>query len=528
MAIVFDMPEENASIIKVIGVGGGGNNAVNYMYEQGIKGVNFIICNTDAQALEMSPVPLKVQLGPELTSGRGAGSLPEIGREASMESEEEIRQMLMPNTKMVFVTAGMGGGTGTGGAPVVARIAKELGLLTVGIVTQPFDFEGKRKRGKADDGIDELKKHVDAIIIISNNKLRDIYGNLSLSEAFGHADSILTTAAKGISEIITKAGVINVDFEDVKTVMSNSGIALMGTGIASGENRALKAIDAAMTSPLLNHDDICGANGILLNITSGGDEIKMDEVTQITEYVQQAAANDTEIIWGVCHDETVGEEIIVTLIATGFDEHTLSTKKAAIIEEEVAPSTPSRIVHSLEEAVKKETPAFVPPVQPTNILDEQPVNLQDEIRREEAKIDEFFELQMKTERVEMKVEKEEIIENPNQIDFTFDEPEVISPQERTVVSEPISMQEDDFEALHRERMKKLKSIVSLNKLRNKNNLRDMENEPAYMRRKIDMEDQEHSSENSMSRLGMDDSYNANIEESFDLRERNSFLHDNVD
>jgi len=282
MAIIFDMPEEQSSIIKVIGVGGGGNNAVNYMYEQGISGVNFVILNTDAQALEMSPVPNKIQLGPTLTNGRGAGSVPEVGKNATLESEDEIRDLLSINTKMVFVTAGMGGGTGTGGGPVVARIAKELGLLTVGIVTIPFEFEGKRKRDKAEQGLLEMKKNVDAMIVISNNKLRDIYGNLSLTQAFGNADSVLSTAAKGISEIITKSGMINVDFEDVKTVMTDSGVALMGTGIASGESRAIQAVDAAMSSPLLNDDDIHGAKGILLNITSGNEEIRMDEVTHIT------------------------------------------------------------------------------------------------------------------------------------------------------------------------------------------------------------------------------------------------------
>jgi cell division protein FtsZ len=260
----FDIQPEDESLIKVIGVGGGGNNAVNFMYKQGIEGVNFIICNTDQQSLANSEVPNKIQLGPSLTGGRGAGAKPEVGKEATIESEEEIRKAIGHNTQMVFVTAGMGGGTGTGGAPIVAKIAKDMGILTVGIVTVPFSFEGKSKRDKANAGLAELSQHVDSLIVISNNKLREIYGNLSLTAAFSHADNILTTAARGISEIITKPGLVNVDFEDVKTVMMNSGVAIMGVGVAEGEGRATKAIDAALASPLLDENDIYGSRGIFV------------------------------------------------------------------------------------------------------------------------------------------------------------------------------------------------------------------------------------------------------------------------
>ncbi|MCB0539865.1 MAG: cell division protein FtsZ, partial [Bacteroidetes bacterium] len=269
MNLHFDLPKEQSSIIKVIGVGGGGSNAVNYMYELGIRGVNYVVCNTDQQALDLSPVPNKIQLGPEMTRGLGAGSRPEIGAQATVESTEEIKELLSKNTRMVFITAGMGGGTGTGGAPVVAQIARDMGILTVAIVTTPFSFEGRRKLTQADEGIEKLKENVDSIIIISNDKIREIYGNLTKSEAFSRADDILSIAAKSISEIITVPGEINVDFADVQFVMSNSGVAIMGEAQAEGENRAMRAVHAAINSPLLNSSNITGSKNILINISSG-------------------------------------------------------------------------------------------------------------------------------------------------------------------------------------------------------------------------------------------------------------------
>ncbi|MCL4136114.1 UNVERIFIED_CONTAM: hypothetical protein GTU68_021612 [Idotea baltica] len=289
------------------------------MYEAGIIGVNFLICNTDSQALLDSNVPNKVQLGPNLTDGRGAGSLPDVGRNSTIESLEEVKQMLGENTKMIFITAGMGGGTGTGGAPVIAKATKDAGILTVGIVTSPFSWEGPRRIKQANKGIDELRQSVDTLIVISNDRVRELYGNLTMTDAFAKADDILTTAAKGIAEIITVSGIVNVDFEDVNTVMRDSGVAIMGSASADGEDRAINAIQNALNSPLLNDDNIFGAKHILLNITSGTKEVLMDEVTTITNYVQKEAGNNSDIIWGNCFDESLGEKISVTLIATGFD-----------------------------------------------------------------------------------------------------------------------------------------------------------------------------------------------------------------
>lgn len=314
----FDIPQEKSSIIKVIGVGGGGSNAVNYMYNQGIKDVNFVVCNTDAQALVSSPIPVKIQLGESLTEGRGAGNRPDRGRESAIENLEDVVKVLEDNTRMVFVTAGMGGGTGTGAAPIIAKTAKEMGILTVGIVTIPFRFEGKLRINQALDGIAEMEKHVDSLLIINNEKLREMFGDLKLSNAFARADDVLSTAAKGIAEIITVHGYINVDFADVETVMKDSGVAIMGSAIADGEKRAIDAIQAALESPLLNNNEIKGAKNILLNITSGVDEITMDEVGEITDYVQETVGDSASIIWGTGTDESLQDKVCVTIIATGF------------------------------------------------------------------------------------------------------------------------------------------------------------------------------------------------------------------
>ncbi|MBS2100323.1 cell division protein FtsZ [Carboxylicivirga linearis] len=314
----FDIPQDNSSIIKVIGVGGGGSNAVNYMYGLGIKDVSFVVCNTDAQALENSPIPVKIQLGESLTEGRGAGNRPDKGREAAIENLEDVVTVLENNTKMVFVTAGMGGGTGTGAAPIIAQKAKELGILTVGIVTIPFRFEGKLRINQALDGIAEMEKNVDSLLIINNERLREMFGDLKLSNAFSKADDVLATAAKGIAEIITVHGYINVDFADVETVMKNSGVAIMGSAYAEGATRAIDAIQASLESPLLNNNDIRGAKNILLNITSGSDEVTMDEVGEITDYVQDVVGESASIIWGTGNDDTMEGQVCVTIIATGF------------------------------------------------------------------------------------------------------------------------------------------------------------------------------------------------------------------
>jgi cell division protein FtsZ len=343
----FEMESHTPSIIKVIGVGGGGSNAVNYMYELGIKDVDFVICNTDIQALAKSPVPIKVQLGQTLTEGLGAGSKPEIGKQAAIESLDQINEVLSNHTKMVFITAGMGGGTGTGAAPVIAKAAKELGILTVAIVTLPFQFEGTKRYNFAIEGIREIKDYVDSLLIINNQKLREMYGDLQYSQAFSKADDVLATAAKGIAEIITLPGHVNVDFADVKAVMTDSGVAIMGSGVAEGEGRSLTAIKQALDSPLLNNSDIRGVKNILLNITCGEPEVTMDEISQITEYLQDAAGNNSDIIFGVGKNPTMTEKVSVTIIATGFGtnsfipEETRKTKKQLVEDKNTTSETPS-------------------------------------------------------------------------------------------------------------------------------------------------------------------------------------------
>jgi cell division protein FtsZ len=316
----FEIPKHHKSIIKVIGVGGGGSNAVNFMFNQGIKDVEFVVCNTDSQALKASSIPAKIQIGVNLTEGLGAGANPEVGRNAALESKEEIRDLLGTDTKMVFITAGMGGGTGTGAAPVIAKIAKEMDILTVGIVTSPFSFEGKKKIAQAEKGINELKECCDTVLVILNDKLREIHGNLSIGSAFSQADNVLTTAAKGIAEIITVAGYVNVDFQDVRTVMHNAGAAVMGSAQTKGDNRARRAAEEALASPLLDNRDINGAQKILLSIISGDQaELQMDELTEITEYIQEQAGDDAEVIFGHGVDPNLEDSIRVTVIATGFD-----------------------------------------------------------------------------------------------------------------------------------------------------------------------------------------------------------------
>lgn len=456
------------SIIKVIGVGGGGSNAVTYMFNQGIVGVDFIICNTDEQSLELSPVPDKIQLGPELTEGRGAGSRPNIGREACVESVEEIKAFLTDNTKMVFITAGMGGGTGTGAAPVIAKIAQELDILTVGIVTLPFTFEGRRRQNQGMEGLEELKKNVDTIIVISNDKLRQIHGNLTLAQAFSNADNILATAAKGIAEIITVPGYINVDFEDVNTVMRGSGVAIMGTSSMEGENRARRAVEAALNSPLLEDNDIRGAQHILLNITSGTKEVTMDEVFEITEYVQEEAGYGTDLIWGNCYDETLGDKISVTVIATGFEKKEKEKEKEVFqpkVEEK-----PKRNIVSLDDDIEMKRP------------------YETGYRDGEKKISYDLDPHPKQQQ---KREEEAYIEN----------------------------RQDGYEIRQRRR-ERLNNLHS--KLNNPQIVNGLEEEPAYLRRKVDLEDIPHSSESAMSKWTLSD------DEKPELKKGNSFLHDNVD
>jgi cell division protein FtsZ len=335
MSFTVELPKDKSSIIKVVGVGGGGGNAVNHMYREGINGVDFFICNTDAQALENSPIPNRIQIGNALTEGRGAGSNPEVGRKAAEENIKEIIESLGVNTQMVFVTAGMGGGTGTGAAPVIAKAAKDMGILTVGIITTPFSFEGGRRCDAAFHGIEEMRESVDSLLVISNDRIKEIYGNLPISKAFGYADNVLTTAAKGIAEIITIAGSINVDFEDVKTAMSNSGVSIMGMGLSEGDDRAMRAVNQALNSPLLDDNKIQGASDLLVNISYGDEEATMDEYAAINEFLQSQAGRDATLKCGLCFDSSLGNAISVTVIATGFNRIENKYKTTLGVNEEV-------------------------------------------------------------------------------------------------------------------------------------------------------------------------------------------------
>ncbi|MES2863481.1 MAG: cell division protein FtsZ [Bacteroidota bacterium] len=337
--ITFDLPKNQSNVIKVIGVGGGGSNAINHMFKQGIIGVDFVVCNTDSQALQTSPVPNKIQLGVSLTEGLGAGAKPEIGQQAALESIEEIEKMLDANTKMVFITAGMGGGTGTGAAPVIAQLAKERGILTVGIVTIPFQFEGKNRSEQAMEGVERLRKQVDSLIVINNNKLREVYGNLGFKAGFSKADEVLATASKGIAEVITNHLTMNIDLKDAKTVLSDSGTAIMGSFVASGVDRAKIAIQSALDSPLLNDNKITGAKNVLLLITFGSDEITIDEISEINEYIQNEAGHNANIIMGIGEDDKLEESISVTVIATGFNIEQ---------QKEIINAEPQKIIHSLD------------------------------------------------------------------------------------------------------------------------------------------------------------------------------------
>jgi len=385
--ISFDLPKNQSNVIKVIGVGGGGSNAINHMFQQGIKGVDFVVCNTDAQALENTGVPIKIQLGVNLTEGLGAGANPEIGEQAALESFDDLKNMLDTNTKMIFITAGMGGGTGTGAAPIIAKQAKDMGILTVGIVTIPFQFEGKTRNDQAQLGVERLRKNVDSLIVINNNKLREVYGNLGFKAGFSKADEVLATASRGIAEVITHHYTQNIDLRDAKTVLSNSGTAIMGSAVSSGSNRAQEAIAKALDSPLLNDNKISGAQNVLLLIVSGSEEITIDEIGEINDHIQAEAGHSANIIMGVGDDESLEESISVTIIATGFNVeqqnvivntetkkiiHTLEDEQKAVQDltakkSNVAPSfsasvekvpepAPKKVVHVLEEEPKRSEP----------------------------------------------------------------------------------------------------------------------------------------------------------------------------
>ena len=341
----FDLPKNKSNVIKVIGVGGGGSNAINYMFQQGLKGVDFVVCNTDAQALNQSSVPIKIQLGATLTEGLGAGANPEVGAQAAQESYEDLRSLLNAKTKMIFITAGMGGGTGTGAAPIIAKMAKELDILTVGIVTMPFQFEGKLRLDQAQKGLENIKSEVDSLVVINNNKLREVYGNLGFKAGFAKADEVLSKAARGIAEVITHHYTQNIDLKDAKTVLTNSGSAIMGSGTSSGTNRAQEAIVKALDSPLLNDNKITGSKNVLLLIVSGSEEITIDEIGEINDFIQSEAGNNTNIIMGVGEDKNLENAISVTIIATGFDVDQ---------QNQIVNTESKKIIHTLEEDQKME------------------------------------------------------------------------------------------------------------------------------------------------------------------------------
>lgn len=516
--IHFEIPKNQSSIIKVIGVGGGGSNAVNYMHSLGIDGVDFVVCNTDSQALALSPVANKVQLGPHLTQGLGAGANPEIGKQSCEESLEDVTKILKVNTRMAFITAGMGGGTGTGGAPVVSKICRDLGILTVGIVTTPFTYEGKKRMKQAQEGIDRMRDHVDTILIISNDKLRQQFGNLPFTKAFAKADDILATAAKCITDVITSTGQINVDFADVCTVMKNGGVAILGSATATGENRALQAVEEALNSPLLNDNDIRGAKWLLLNITSSAGEFEhtMDEAEAIQAYVQMQAGDNCDVILGMGHDPNLADRISVTVIATGFNYReinvefparksepekvvvTLSTNKdeveTPVYENTFSDYTVESLAPVLIEQQPEPVAVYTPVVEPEPVierehfvltLDEEPVAqeqniyIQEQPRQQEP----VFEF---TARVE------EPVREPAR------EPVVMKIGERILSEEEIEEKRrfEEQKKAFEDRANRLRSL-SMN-IRGNDSGDEIESVPAYMRKNMSIENPQASSDSFYS------------------------------
>lgn len=485
MEINFENTQNRDSIIKVIGVGGGGGNAVNHMFRQGIRGVDFLICNTDAQALEASGIPLKIQLGITLTEGRGAGSIPEVGKNAAIENIDELKEVLKKNTKMIFVTAGLGGGTGTGAAPVIAAAAREMGILTVGIVTIPFHFEGKKRRNYADEGLDLLQKNVDTLLVISNDKLREIYGNLGIREAFAQADNILTTAAKGIAEIITSPGHINTDFADVNTVMRDGGRALMGSGTAEGADRAMRALRDALSSPLLNDNTIKGAKQILVNIAVGED-ISLDELGELMDFVQEEAGGDANVHMGTSMDETLGGKVSVTIVATGIDTSIDGNEN---------------YTRSIESIGKKET-----------ILE---INSGTELFNNQSNLSLKFPEESKNEN---QIGTEFITDSETRPELQI---KIISKESENNSALPTDR--DEMTRRAKERLQNVKNLSS--KIKAPTSFNELEGRPAYERRNIQLNEILPSSATNISRYTLTDNPD---EKKIDIRPNNSFLHDNVD
>jgi cell division protein FtsZ len=487
----FDLPVDRSSIIKVIGIGGGGNNAVNHMYEKGIKDVNFVVCNTDHQALARSPVPIKVQIGESITEGRGAGSKPEVGRQAALENIKEVMDTITGNTKMVFLTTGMGGGTGTGAIPVIAKSCKEAGLLTIAVVTIPFKSEGKIRIRYAIDGITELGNYVDSLLVINNEKLREIYGDQGVSTAFAKADDILTTAVKGIAEIITVAGYINVDFADVETVMKESGVAIMGMGSAAGENRALKAIENALASPLLNSNDITGAKSILINISSGGgaNELTMDELGQITDYMYDTASEDALIIRGLSQESNLEENISVTVIATGFPSASIFTP------------------YKRPKPKKVELLADTNPI-PAHVIPD--------------KGEDIFSVHQKSSKSVISN-----IDEESQGEFDFDLDNLGDITELRGMNQQDDIEEKENPKTTLQKVKHMQNFFKKEGLSNKiikDNIETFEDVPAYIRRNMSIGSKEKDNDSKVSKFTL----SSGEGEDPVLRENNAYLNDNVD
>lgn len=544
----FDLPKEQSSIIKVIGVGGGGSNAVNHMYRLGIKGVDFVVCNTDHQALDTSPVPTKIPLGQSLTEGRGAGSIPDVGKNAAIENLEDVNEILAKNTKMIFVTAGMGGGTGTGAAPVIAQAAKDMGILTVGIITVPFTFEGRKRRTQAEEGIEKMRESVDTLLVINNDKLREMFGNLTLVNAFENADDVLAIAAKGIAEVISVTGQINVDFNDVNTVMKDSGVAIMGSAEAEGENRAIKCVENALNSPLLNDNNIDGAKYVLLNITYGTQAVLMDEISDITDYIQEEAGSTADVIWGHGYDESLGDKLCVTIIATGFNTtpHTGLSMKA-----------PKKNIMNLEddspEIITNESEQLTEPVTNTvegNLEEAPELNpSESEMKRfvleEDDEISEENEITNDTEESDnSSISEQNTQQNDGKVRFLLEDDETpnlntdLKQSENTQILEADLMTANDEEkivdqvkqveskTISDERLERIKKATD--KLRSPLGLNEMESEPAYKRRNVDLKDVKYSDDSSSSRYTLWENINDSGEKETGLSDNNSFLHDNVD
>ena len=543
----FQMPKNQSSQIKVLGIGGGGSNAVNYMYTNGIKGVDFVICNTDNQALEASPVPVKIQLGQDLTEGLGAGANPEIGKRAAEESADRIIELLDANTKMLFLTAGMGGGTGTGAAPVIAEIAKEKGILTVGVVTIPFGTEGGYRRKYADAGITELKKYVDTLLVINNDKLIEVYGDLTFTDAFAKANEVLNTATKGIAEVISEHLLVNIDLNDARKVLENSGTAVMGQSKVEGENRAIEAVTQALDSPLLNDNDITGAQQVLLKIVTGdGDgEIKMSELGKIKNKIQEVAGTNVNIIEGIGIDPELGMAISVTVIATGFQERRRPKGPTTVTLSEDNFDTMNTDEVDSKESLNKDKSDIDNSIQQTLLLDEEIDFEIPKIENTES-VEEKIETAAKSESVSKKIVfdlgaddesviKEESSDETIILDIAEEESniteqlvdtdienkdEVIEPTLNTFESSPVNSEVMKVES--RERENRLRTI-SL-QLRTPSGLTSLEDVPAYKRDNIDTEQPTHSSESEVSSYTLTKGNNNSTE----LKQNNSFLHDNVD